>query len=160
MLRHHLGVIVGCAITAASAVAADGGAQPSASVEKEVLAVEQAWVEAERKGDTDALKRLIHDRYIVTFNTGKLHNKEEFIKAFAGSKPEQTRQTLSDETVIVDHDTAIVVGTDTLQGTKNGEPYTRVARYTCTYVRRDGHWVALAEHLVDVPHAVDGPQGK
>jgi ketosteroid isomerase-like protein len=153
-------MVIGCAMTLTSAVAADSSTQAPTTAQKAVLAVEQAWVEAEQKRDTAALKRLIHDRYVVTFNTGKLHNKEEFIKAFAGSKSEPSTQTLSDQTVIVDRDTAIIVGTDTLRGTKNGEPYTRVARYTSTYVRRDGRWVALAEHLVDVPHVVDEPQGK
>jgi ketosteroid isomerase-like protein len=136
---------------ATCAAGADSGTQASASVEKEVLAVEQAWVEAEQKRDATALKRLIHDRYVVTFGTGKPRNKAEFIKAFVESKSDPAFQTLSDEAVVVDRDTAVVVGTDTLRGTKNGEPYTRVARYISTYLRRDGRWVALAEHLVELP---------
>ena len=160
MLRRILPALVGCAVTTTFAVPADSGTQVSASAEKDVLAVQQAWVEAEYRRDAAALKRLMHDRYIVTFNTGQLHNKEDFIKALVQSKSEPGSQTLSDQTVIVEGDTAIIVGTDTLRGIKNGQPYTRVARYTSTYVRRDGRWVALAEHLVDFPHVADAPAAK
>jgi ketosteroid isomerase-like protein len=62
-------------------------------------------------------------------------------------------QTLTDETVIVDGDTAVVVGTDTLRGTKSGAAHTAVARYTVTYIRRNGQWMALAEHLAELPQA-------
>jgi ketosteroid isomerase-like protein len=53
--------------------------------------------------------------------------------------------------VIVDRDTAVVVGTDTVRGTEKGAPYVVVYRYTVTYVHRQGRWRALAEHLVEVP---------
>jgi Domain of unknown function (DUF4440) len=59
----------------------------------------------------------------------------------------------ADETVIVDHDTAVVVGTDTVRGKEKGTAYTVVYRYTVTYVRRNGQWLALAEHIVEVPQA-------
>lgn len=61
--------------------------------------------------------------------------------------------TLSDQIVIVDGDTAVVVGTDTERSTKKGEAHIAVARYTATYVRRNGRWLALAEHLALVPQA-------
>jgi hypothetical protein len=60
---------------------------------------------------------------------------------------------LTDQSVIIDNDTAVIVGTDTARGIENGAPYTIVARYTVTYIRRHRQWVALAEHLVKVPEA-------
>ena len=59
-------------------------------------------------------------------------------------------QTLTDESVIIDQDTAVVVGTGTQHGTDKGTPYSAVYRYTVTYIRRHGEWLALAEHLVQV----------
>ncbi len=55
--------------------------------------------------------------------------------------------------MIVDGDTAVLVGTDTARGVKNGATYTAVYRYTVTYIRREGQWRALAEHIVKVPPA-------
>jgi hypothetical protein len=46
-----------------------------------------------------------------------------------------------------------VVATDTERGTKKGEAFTVVGRYTATYIRRNGQRVALAEHIVIVPPA-------
>ena len=150
MMQRGFGLVVVCAMTVTSAVAADSGGKQSGGAEKHVLAQEQAWVEAETKRDAKALNRILHDRFTVTFNTGKLYNKEEFIKAEMESESEAPSQTLSDETVIVDGDTAIVAGTVTLRATRKGEPYTRVGRYTTAYVLRGGQWLALAEHIVDV----------
>jgi hypothetical protein len=55
--------------------------------------------------------------------------------------------------VILDRDTAVVVGTDTVRGTEQGATYAVVYRFTVTYVHRQGRWLALAEHLVEVPLA-------
>jgi ketosteroid isomerase-like protein len=57
------------------------------------------------------------------------------------------------EAVIIDGDTAVLVGTDTARGTQNGAEYTAVDKYTTTYIRRHGQWRALAEQLVKVPQA-------
>jgi hypothetical protein len=79
---------------------------------------------------------------------------KKVIKGIVGGDVDPTEsQTLTDQTVIIDEDTAVSIGTDTLHGTKKGAAYTEVARYTVTYIRRHGQWVALAEHLVEVPQA-------
>ena len=55
--------------------------------------------------------------------------------------------------MILDYDTSVVVGADKERGIRNGKAYTEVYRYTVTYIRRDGKWVALAEHLVEAAPA-------
>jgi len=121
---------------------------------QQVLDTEKAWVVAEIKRDATALPRFLDDKFVVTFGPKKPFGKEAFVKETVSLPVDPTEtQTLTGETVIVDGDTAIVVGTDTLRGTERGKPYTLVARYTTTYVRRDGQWLALAEHLVKVPTA-------
>jgi hypothetical protein len=60
-------------------------------------------------------------------------------------------QVLTDETVVIDGDTAVVFGTDTVHGTENGAVYTQTLRYTVTSIRRHGRWLALAEPLVKAP---------
>ena len=72
---------------------------------------------------------------------------------FAGDVDPTVSQTLSYEAVIIDGDTAVLVGTDTARGTKDGTAYTAVCRYTVTYIRRHGQWLALADHIVKVPPA-------
>jgi ketosteroid isomerase-like protein len=125
-----------------------------ADSKQQVLDAEKAWVVAEFKRDATTLQRILDDKYVVTYNAGKPFGKEAFIKQTVALPVDPTEtQSLTGETVIVEGDTAIVVGTDTQRGTARGKPYTLVARYTSTYVRRDGQWLALAEHLVEVPRA-------
>jgi ketosteroid isomerase-like protein len=125
-----------------------------ADAKRQVLGVEKAWVAAEMKRDAATLRRILDDKFIVTFGARKPYHKEVFIKQTVSIPIDPTEtQRLTGEIVIVDGDTAVVVGTDTLRGTERGKPYMLVARYTTTYVRRDGQWLALAEHLVEVPQA-------
>jgi ketosteroid isomerase-like protein len=125
-----------------------------ADARRQVLDTERAWVAAEIKRDAAAQRRIIDDKFVVTFGAHNPHDKEAFMKQMARLPVDPTEtQNLTGETVIVDGDTAVVVGTDTLRGTEGGKPYTLVARYTTTYVRREGQWLALAEQMAEVPRA-------
>ena len=143
-----------CGIAASSFAAAPNQSQPSASTDakQQLLKLEKAWVMAEHNRDATTLRRILDDKFVATFGAGKLYDKEAFIKAVVSEPADPSEsQTLTGETVIIDRDTAVTVGTDTEHGTKNGAQYTAVARYTVTYIRRHGQWFALAEHLVEVP---------
>lgn len=143
--------------TVASFAAADAKnskAVPPADAKQQVLDLGKEWVAAEIKHDATTLRRILDDKFVASFGAEKPYDKEAFIKLIVTGDLDPTEsQTLTDETVIIDGDTAVVVGTDTLRGTKNGAAYTAVARYTVTYVHRRGQWLALAEHLVEVPKA-------
>jgi len=120
------------------------------AVKQQVMNLEQEWVAAEHNHDAAALRRILDDKFVASFGTGKPYDKEAFIKAIVSGDVDPTEsQTLTDRTVIIDKDTAVVVGTDTERGTQKGVAYTAVARYTVTYIHRNGQWVALAEHIVE-----------
>jgi ketosteroid isomerase-like protein len=121
----------------------------------ELLRLERDWTTAENKHDEATLRRILDEKFVATFGTKTPpYDKEGFIKAqLAGDVDPTVSDTLSDQIVIVDGDTAVVVGTDTERSTKKGEARTAVARYTATYVRRNGRWLALAEHMALVPQA-------
>jgi ketosteroid isomerase-like protein len=124
-----------------------------AKAKEELLKLESEWATAEDKHDEATLRRILDEKFVVTFGTKTPpYDKEAFIKGILAGDVDPTKsQTLSDQTVIVDGDTGVVVATDTERGTKKGEAFTAVARYTATYIRRNGQWVALAEHMVIVP---------
>jgi ketosteroid isomerase-like protein len=145
-----------CYMAAASAATEPKNSKtpPPADAKQQVLDLGKEWVAAEIKHDAPTLRRILDDKFVASFDAKKPYDKEAFIKAnIAGDVDPTESQTLTDETVVIDGDTAIVVGTDTLHGTNKGTAYTLVARYTVTYIRRHGHWLALAEHLVEVPQA-------
>ncbi len=125
-----------------------------ADEKQQVLDLEKEWVAAEVKHDATTLERILDDKFVASFGAKKPTDKKGFIQQIvSGDVDPAASQTLTDQTVIIDNDTAVVVGTDTARGIENGAPYTAVARYTVTYIRRHGQWVALAEHLVKVPEA-------
>jgi hypothetical protein len=140
------------AVSSATAGAKESQTTPLADAKQQVLDVEQLWVAAEHNHDTAALRRILDDQFVASFGAAKPQDKEAFIRAIVSSDVDPTEsQTLTDRTVIIDHDTAVVIGTDTERGTRKGGAYTAVARYTATYIRRNEHWMALAEHMVEVP---------
>jgi hypothetical protein len=147
-------VLTSFAATSTFAARRNSQNQPPADAQQQVLDLEKEWVAAEIKHDGATLRRTLDDKFLATFGAGKPRDKEALIKDLLSGPVDPTEsQTLTDETVIVDGDTAVVMGTDTLRGTENGAPYTLVARYTVTYIFRHGQWLALAEHLVKVPDA-------
>jgi ketosteroid isomerase-like protein len=125
-----------------------------ADAKQQVLALGKEWVAAEVKHDAATLHRILHDKFLASFGGGKPYNKAAFIRAITeGAVDPTASQTLTEESVIVDHDTAVVVGIDTVRETEKGVLSTVVYRYTVTYVYRHGSWLALAEHLAEVPPA-------
>ena len=119
---------------------------------QQVLQLEDDWVVAESKRDATTLRRILDDKFIASFGANKPIDKETFIREIVSSDVDPSvTQTLTDRMVIVDNDTAVVVGTDTQRGMKNDAAYAIVARYSATYIRRNGHWLALGELLVKVP---------
>jgi hypothetical protein len=112
-----------------------------------------SWA-AENKHDATTLRRILDDKFVSSSGAKKPIDKEAFIREIvSGDVDPAASQTLTDRIVILDNDTAVVVGTDTAHGIDNGVAYTIVFRYTVTYIRRHGQWVALAEHLVRVPES-------
>ena len=127
---------------------------PPADAKQQVLDLENEWVAAEHNHDAATLRRILDDKFLASFGAEKPLDKEAFIKEIVSADVDPTEsQTLTDRRVIIDQDTAVVVGIDTERGTRKGAAYTVVYRYTVTYIRRNGQWLALAEHLVEVPQS-------
>jgi uncharacterized protein (TIGR02246 family) len=138
------------ALLTALAVQADSPPAPDTrqpSAEAEVRALEQKWVEAELRRDAGAVAELLDDQFLVVFGAGKPIDKAQFVKAVPSFT--STSQVLSEQIVRVAGDTAITIGRDTVEGTHHdGGDYTETARYTTTYIKRQGRWRALLEHMV------------
>jgi ketosteroid isomerase-like protein len=150
-----VGWTLACCIVASSVATEPTHPQaaPPTVARQQLLDLEKEWAAAEDKYDPTVLRRILDERFVATFNAAKTYDKEAFIKLFAGDVDPTASQTLTYEAVIIDGDTAVLVGIDTARGTRNGAPYTEVYKYTATYIRRQGRWLALAEHIVDVPQA-------
>ena len=112
-------IFVCCMIASFRAIAQKNTTTPlAADPKQEVLDLGQQWVAAENKHDATTLGRILDDKFVASFGTGKPYAKEAFIKLILSDDVDPTEsQTLTDETVLIDGDTAVVVGTDTDRGT-------------------------------------------
>jgi hypothetical protein len=153
-VKQHLALCLVCCLTPLGGLkgqANPGGGQ-RIDAKQQVLKLESEWVTAEVKHDEVTLRRILDDKFLASYGASKPYDKEAFIKlVLTGDVDPTESQTLTDQNVIVDHDTAVVVGIDTVRGTENGTAHETVYRYTVTYIYRDGRWLALAEHLVQAP---------
>jgi hypothetical protein len=122
------------------------GEKAATADEQALLKLEHEWVDAEARHDVVALQAILDDRFVATFGAGKLLDKNAFIEDItAGAIDPTENQELSGRTIIVAGDTAVVVETDTIRRVTNGAPSANVYRFTVTYIKRRGHWAALAE---------------
>ena len=116
--------------------------------EEAVLRLEQVWVRAEIEKDADTLARILDDRFLATFSSGRTLDKTAFIALITGDDSHiMLSCDFTDGRLIVDADTAVIVDTATMRGTRNDAAYKAPARVTSTYIKRGGAWRILAEHL-------------
>ena len=120
--------------------------------EQRVFAVEQAWIKAEVEHDQATLMRVIDPNFVVTSGPGKPLDKATFIAEVM--RVTFASQKVTHDVVHVDGDTAVIVGTDTAVPSDKTQK-TMTIRYTTTYLRRHGKWVAIAEQMNLVPTASD-----
>ncbi len=121
------------------------------SDEAQVKAVDAAWVKAEVTHNAAALSAVLDDQFIATFDAGTPVSKAPYIFIFTdGPADPANRQVISDQTLRIVGDTAVVVETDTVSGMKKGVPYSFKGRLTATFVKHDGQWKALALHFATV----------
>jgi len=144
--------LVGAAFAHAAALTTEEQAA-APSTEEQIRSLEQEWVNAEIHRDAVTLRRILDEKFIATIGAGSPLDRETFIHAIVSSTATDVSQTLSDSTIVTDRDTAVVAGIDTVRGVANEAPYSHTYRYTATYIRREGRWIALAEHLVRMPDA-------
>ena len=145
MVRYLLLVAIFC--SAISPMGWGEASEPARSAdEQDVLKVDSDWAAAEMRRDEAALERVMDNRFIATFGQGKPVDKPTFIKSILSEDPRTVvTQELSNRSVIVDGDTAVVVEADTQTTVKNAEKSVLFWRFTVTYIKRQGRWIALAE---------------
>lgn len=150
-VRVTLAVALSTALAACAVHASRTG-----GAEAELLALEHQWVDAELRRDGRAVAALLDDQFVIMFDGRPPVDKQHFVQSVAGFT--STSQVLSEQVVHANGDTAVVTGLDTAEGTRaDGQHWASTARYTTTYVRRHGRWLALAEDMSRVAPAAARP---
>jgi Domain of unknown function (DUF4440) len=138
-----------CLLTAlllVSAGPAHGQSSGSSDETSKLMALENAWNQAQIHHDSKSLEHLVGDEFIYTDTDGTVMNKAQFL---ADNDDPDYRATLmaNDKVKVYSYsNTAIVAGTYHAKGTYKGKPFDHIGRFTDTWIYLNGMWQCVASH--------------
>jgi len=111
-----------------------------------LIALENAWNQAQLHHDAKALDSLVSDAFVYTDYDGTVMNKAQFLADL--QDPEYHASLIANENarVISYPNVAIVVGTYHSKGTYKRQPFDHYGRFTDTWMYLNGKWQCIASH--------------
>ena len=146
--------VVSCILGATGASAEVGGTRSTgnrASDKNAVIAVEHAWGNALLKRDVAGLSRCLADEWALITSDGTRVTKAVALADLKSGALEIDSFRLDDVTVRLYGNTAVVRGLITEQSKLRGKDTSGKSRFTDVFVKRDGHWQAVASHESNLP---------
>jgi ketosteroid isomerase-like protein len=120
-------------------------AAPQGSGDKAtILALENAWNQAEAHKDAHALDQLLAESLAYTDTDGSFMNKKQFLDSAKNSSTQNMVLINEGEQVQMFGDTAVVTGIFHEKGTEKGRAISRNGRFTDTWVKQSGTWLCVA----------------
>ena len=117
------------------------------SQENRLVALERLWNEAQLNRDSNALARMIGDKFVNTEWDGEVSERGKFLADIADPHFRPTGLTIQNVKVIFYRQAAVVTGTYHAKGTYQGKPYDHTGRFTDTWVASEGDsWQCVASH--------------
>lgn len=118
-----------------------------------LLYMEYDWNEALRKKDVAWFERnFADDATDVSFRNAALETKASAIASMKTDKTVRESLELSELSVRVDGNAAIVTGVNRVRGRDDqGKPFDRRVRFTDTFIKRDGRWQVWASQGTLIP---------
>lgn len=111
-----------------------------------IIALENAWNQAQMHRDGEALNRLVGDNFVYTDWDGTVLKKKQFIADSKDPSVETTSVANDDVDVYFYPGFAIVTGAYHAKGTNRGRPFDHHGRFTDTWMMSDGQWRCVASH--------------
>jgi len=134
------GVAPANATQAAPAASTQAAATAAKSDEEQLKDLEQQWLDAALKHDTQRLDALLANDFQDVSWQGQLRSKADVMAATA--VPVTTTQTLSELKVRVHGDLGVVTGVNTTEAADKS--FTVKVRFTDVFVKLGGQWHALS----------------
>ncbi len=115
--------------------------------ENRLIGLERLWNEAQLDRDSNALARMIGDKFVNTEWDGEVSERGKFLADIADPQFKPTGLTIQNVKVIFYSRTAVVTGMYRAKGTYQGKPYDHTGRFTDTWVASEGdNWQCVASH--------------
>lgn len=130
-----------CGLLVCAAHAADEAAEKS-----KLIALENAWNQAQLHADAKALEGLVSEQYVYTDYDGKLMNKSQFLVDIQDPSFKTTLSTNEDVRVYLYNGAAIVTGIYHTKGIYKHKAVDHWGRFTDTWLFQGGRWQCVATH--------------
>lgn len=114
--------------------------------EGQILALENAWNQAELQHDPAALELLLTDDFVITEPDGTLENKREHMASIRDPSYHFDLLVSDGFRIKVYGTVAVVTGTYHEKGASKGIRFDRRGRFTDTWLRLSGTWRCVASH--------------
>jgi len=111
-----------------------------------LIALENAWNQAQLRHDAQALDGLVADTFISTDTDGTFMTKSEFLADNRDLSYAPTLMANSDERIFLYENAAVVAGIYHAKGLNKGKPFDHWGRFTDTWVYMTGKWLCVASH--------------
>jgi hypothetical protein len=129
-----------------SLLLAQGQANDSSTDASKLIALENAWNQAQLHHDSRAVSGLVSEEFVYTDYDGTVLNKAQFLADLA-DKDYRATLIANDGTRVISYpNVAIVVGTYHTKGTYKRQPFEHYGRFTDTWMFLDSKWQCVASH--------------
>jgi hypothetical protein len=118
-------------------------------IRSKILALEKAWNQAYKLGDTKALGAILDNGIILVEDDGSLKTKAQFLASVKAATSNEEQVAPESLTVRVFGKTAIAVGVIGVKS-KSG---THRERFIDTWIEKNGNWVCIATDATPITHA-------
>ncbi len=135
-------LVLACAMSAA----AQAPVRDTKAERSMIIALENAWNQAQIHRDGEALNRLVADTFVYTDWDGTLLNKAKFIADSKDPSVETTLVANDDVQVYFYPGVAVVTGAYHAKGINQGKPFDHYGRFTDTWISSGGQWRCVASH--------------
>jgi ketosteroid isomerase-like protein len=150
----RLAIVVGFSALGLSAALAAAAPVDSAAIEKEILRLDAARIEALLKNDVPALERLYADHLSYIHSNGRIDTKKGYLASLSGGNLSYValRYDPAPRVTVAGRDTAFVTGKAHIDVKyKTGQLTQRVLTTTTVYVRAASGWQVVSYQGTPVP---------
>lgn len=138
-------------VLAATALYAQTSHENSASATR-VLALENAWGQAEKLGDVKAIEMLLDDNLVYIRYDGEVWTKPRYLTSLGDHASHEDEAVNESMTAHVFDNTVLVTGIYRVKGIEKGRPYSRRERFIDSWTYRDETWKCVASQVTLISH--------
>jgi hypothetical protein len=111
-----------------------------------LIALENAWNQAQLHHDAKALNDLVSSSFVYTDTDGTVMNKAQFMADLRDPSYRATLITNDNMRVFPYENVAIVIGKYHTKGVYKGKPFEHFGRFTDSWIHQNGKWQCIASH--------------